>query len=267
MIAPPATSKTPDRKKCKFAGVAVWCGIIISSVASIYVICNSSDSDEPKQELKAPSKSNVSQVKPAPSVERPALEVRKETKRNVKMERGVEVVAENIRTNQSGNVIEKLTLADGRIIEKVRPKKAIFTNPSDEVIAIALSYKPGQHMAPLPDLQTIDQDFANSLLSPIQINEDDSDDIKEQKLAVKEAKAYIAAEIRNGRSVQECLNEHRQQMESIADSHLMAIQEIKNMRDEGAPEEDIDAFRSRINEVFRGRGIPELPMPKGNQGE
>lgn len=177
-------------------------------------------------------------------------------------ERGVEVIAANARTNQSGSVTEKLTLADGRIVEKVRPPMAIFDNPAEQVIAMVLSCKPGQHMPPLPDLSTLDQDFADSFLDPIRLNDDDSEEVKETKLAVKEAKAYIAAEIRNGRTVRECLVEHREQMESIADSHLMAIQEVSKMREEGASEVDIAVFRCRVNEVFKDRGIPELPVPR-----
>ena len=183
------------------------------------------------------------------------------------MERGVEVVNEIVYTNQSGGIVETLTLADGRKVEKVRYPKDIFSNPSDNIIALALSFKPGQHMPPLPNLSTLDEDFAKSLLDPIRINDEDPDNVKEIKLAVKEAKAYIASEIRNGRSVQECLNEHRFQMESIADSHLMAIQEIRKLQAEGASDEEIATFRQRINEVFRERSVPELPASKSQEVE
>ena len=178
-----------------------------------------------------------------------------------RMERGLPVVSESIRTNQSGAVIEKLTLSDGRVIEKVRPPKPIFDNASDELIAMALSAKPGQYMAPLPDLSSIDRDFAISLLNPIRVNDDDSDEVKNLKYAVMEARAYIASEVKNGRRVQDCLYEHRAQMEEISDRHLMAVQEIQRMKEEGAPAEDIAAFRQRINDVFRAQGIPELPTP------
>ncbi len=179
--------------------------------------------------------------------------------KNVRMERGVEVVAETVRTNQSGAVIEKLTLADGQVIEKVHPPKPLFSNPSDQMIAMALSFKPGQTMAPLPSLSSIEDDFARSLLEPINIEDGDSEDVKALKLAVKETRAYLAAEVKNGRSVSECLNEHREQMEKIADSHQMAVQQLQKLKAEGVDAEEIRQFRQRVNEVFRAKGIPELP--------
>ena len=180
----------------------------------------------------------------------------------VRMERGVEVVSETVRTNQSGAVIEKLRLADGQLIEKVYPPKPVFSNPSDQMIALALSYKPGQTMAPFPSLSSsIEDDFARSLLEPINIDDGDSEEVKALKLAVKETRAYLATEVKNGRSVRECLNEHREQMEQIADSHQMAVQQIRKLKEEGGDAEEIRQFRQRVNEVFRAKGIPELPEP------
>lgn len=176
-----------------------------------------------------------------------------------RLERGVEVVSESVRTNQSGAVIEKLTLADGRMIEKVHPPKPVFSNPSDQMISLVLSFKPGQTMAPLPSLTAIDDDFARSLLEPIEIKDDDSDEVKELKLAVKETRAYLATEVKNGRSVRECLNEHRERMEEIADRHQMAVEQMQKLKAEGVSAEEIQLFKQRVNEVFRAKDIPELP--------
>ena len=203
-------------------------------------------------------------VAPKVEVQTSGTNAKESAVRNVRMEHGAEVVSVQTRTNSVGTVVEKLRLADGRIIENVYPPKPIFNNPSDQLIAMALSFKPGQSMAPLPSLSNINQDFANSLLSPIVINDDDSDDVKEQKLAVKEARAYIVAEIKNGRTVAECLNEYRDQLEKIADRHQMAILEIQKMKANGTPEDDIIAFKKSVNDIFREHGIPELPISKTN---
>lgn len=174
-----------------------------------------------------------------------------------------EVVSVTATTNKAGVVVETLKLANGKTIEKVHPPKSLFSNASDQLIALSLSVKPGQSMAPLPNLNGIERDFLQSLLEPIRINDDDSPEDKEIKLAVKEARAYIAAEIKNGRTVQDCLNEHREHMEKIADSHQMAVMEIQKMRESGASDEDVREFRTRINEYFRDKDLPELPEPKG----
>lgn len=188
-----------------------------------------------------------------------------QTNANTRYEHGVIVVAVNARTNSAGAVIERLTLADGRRIQKVHPAKPLFDNASDQLIAMALSVRPGQSMPPFPNLSSIDKDFMKSLLDPIRIMDTDSAEDRDLKLAVKEARAYIAAEIKNGRTVQECLLTYRDDMEKICDSHTMAVQEIQKMREEGVSVDEINAFRERVNEVFKEKGIPELPTHNSNE--
>jgi len=251
------------------SGVSVWRGaiaalVVVVGAAIAFWLIGGHDSEGLKPKEKPQAKTSLDTPKPAAN--RPSESKGNEAQdaRPVRLEGGVAVVSESVRTNQSGAVVEKLKLADGRLIEKVHPPKSIFSNPSDQMIAVALSAKPGLSMAPLPNLSTIENDFANSLLEPIVIDESDSEKVRDLKLAVMEARAYIAAEVRNGRTVQECLNEHRDQMERIADSHQMAIEEIQKMKADGASSEEMLEFRMRVNEVFREKGLPELPMPGKN---
>lgn len=234
------------------------------------------DKARPAPEPKAPKKPSIAkevmpvnapkaaEETPKSTAKPAAIEEKKADETNavpVEMYNGMQVVGRDVRTNQSGAVIEKLRLSDGQLIESVHPPKPLFSNPSDQLIAMALSAKPGQSMAPMPDLSSVDSDFAKSFLTPIRIEDDDSEEVKALKLAVKEARAYIAAEVKKGRTVQECLNEHCRQIEQIADSHQMALLEMRKLKEEGAAQEEISQFRERVNEVFRAKGIPELPTP------
>ena len=83
-----------------------------------------------------------------------------------------------------------------------------------------------------------------------------------------EARAHIAREIESGRSFRQVLNEHRREMERIADSRLMAVREIQKVRSEQG-EEAAREFRSMVNESMRARGLPELetPRPRGEEKE
>ena len=213
----------------------------------------------PEQAPKRPAK--IATLKPpAPATTKSQAKV-KTLNPNKMYEEGIEVLRYAVSTNNNGAVTEKLTLADGRKISKVHPPKPVFENPADQVIALAVSAKPGEAMPPLPDLKGIDEDFVKSLLAPIKINDDDSDEIKELKAKVIETKAYLVDEIKNGGSVMEALKAHQEEMERIADSRLMAIQEMQKLQAEG----DLDMvrdFAERVNEAFRVRGIPEIPVPK-----
>ena len=232
-------------------------GVIITFLAIWWMTSRSGKNDLKLAKTNTPKPTLIMDAKPSVPTNYSKAAAKSDNK-NARMERGVEVVAAITRTNQSGVVIEKLTLADGRKVEKFIPPKPIFDNVSDQMIALALSTKPGQSMPPLPSLGNIDQEFAKSLLSPIKIEEDDSEEVRDLKLSVKEARSYIVAEIKAGGSMVECLQDYRNRMEDISDRHTMAVQEIRKMTADGATKEEIRTFRSRINEIFRERGIPEL---------
>lgn len=176
-----------------------------------------------------------------------------------RIENGQEVVSAMTSTNSNGVVIEKLVLADGTKMSKIHPPPPIFSNPSDQVIALAISTPPGQAMPPLPDLQGIDRDFMRSLLSPIKINDDDTDEIKDLKKRVMAVKEELVEEIKNGGSVQDVLLAHQKEMNRLSESRLMAIQEMQRI----AGEDGVEAaqeFADRVNEHFSEQGIPEIPV-------
>lgn len=169
----------------------------------------------------------------------------------------ITVVESHVTTNATGAIIEKQVLSNGRRITKVRPPEPIFTNSADQLIAMSLSVKPGQAMAPLPDLANVDEDFMKSLENPLRVEETDSDEVKMLKGRVMEARAYLREEVRGGKTVREALKAYRAEMEKYSDSHLMAVKSIQKFR-ESEGEEMARAFRERINESFRIQGIPEL---------
>ncbi len=238
------------------AALVVALSLVVGIAAFFFLHDNTPAQSDQRPIRRAKIDSDQRTVKPRHR-QQPSVEAQNPNKR---YEDGVEVVKFVVSTNSSGAVIEKITLADGRKISKVHPPKPVFENPADQVIAIAVSVKPGESMPPLPDLTGIDDDFAKSLLSPVKINDDDTDDIKELKAKVIEAKAYLVDDVKNGGSVLDALLAHQKEMERIADSRLMAIQEMQKLQTGGDTEMAHD-FAERVNESFRARGIPEIPVP------
>ncbi len=112
----------------------------------------------------------------------------------------------------------------------------------------------------MPIDANVEQAFLDSLLSPIKINEDDPDNVKEIKANVIEARAYIADEVKAGKSVREVLEAYQRQMNDIADRHLMAVQEVQKIKAKFGVEE-ARKFAIRVNEAFRARGVPEINVP------
>ena len=174
-------------------------------------------------------------------------------------ENGIEILSLSARTNSAGAVIEKLKLADGTSKTKVHPKPPLFENPCDQVIAMAISTKPGDSMPPLPDLAGIDQDFANSLLNPIVIKDDDSDEVKNIKEMVMEVRKTLVEEVKNGKSVMDVLMAHQTEMNRIYESRLEAILMMQKISAEDGVEA-AQEFADAVNDKFEEDGIPAIPV-------
>ena len=259
--------KTQKQWRVKHPAIVVLAAVAIVALSVWWFLAPSGNAptkdDVPvRRKPSAPTLHPTSPESPTP----PALGAESPTNAVPKrMEEGVEVVSSTITTNSSGAIIEELVLADGKKMMKVQPPKPIFENACDQVIAMALSTKPGQSMPPLPNLdKSLEQDFINSLGSPIVISEDDSEEVKTLKAQVKEAKAYLVEEIKRGGSLLEALREHQAEMERNADSHLMAIQEMQKLRSEYG-EDAAGEFIERVNESFRARGIPEIEFNRNKE--
>ena len=245
-------------------GVIAGFAVVAASIAVWHFISSSAEkpADAEPVDNNLPAKTPIRQQAGATGATPVADEVAGSEKPNVRLYKGVAVVSSSATTNGvDGAIIERLRLADGRTVKVVSLPKPLFENPSDQLIAMALSSQTGQSVAPMPIDCNVEQEFLNSLLTPIKINEDDTDNVKELKANVLEARAYIADEVKAGKSVREVLEDYQRQMNNIADHHLMAVQEVQKIKTEYGIEE-ARKFAIRVNESLRARGIPEISVPK-----
>lgn len=194
---------------------------------------------------------------PAPSTQGPVPAPAK------RLWRGVEVVSSaGAETNRDGAVVERLVLADGRRVRAVLLPSPAFRHPSDQLLAMALSAKPGEALPPLPLGPDVERDFLRSLEDPIEELPTDSADVRELKRRVAEARETLAEEVRAGRRVCDVLEEYQRGQEHTASVRLMAVREVEAVREaEGA--EAARRFAARANGTLRAGGVPEIPVPGG----
>lgn len=182
-----------------------------------------------------------------------------DTGRFIRYEDGLGVVASTVHTNASGYIVEDYTMENGEARRDVRPPEPIFKNASDQVIALAISTPPGESMPPLPDLIGIERDFEESLRTPITIEATDTQEVKELKRRVMQVREEMAEFVQNGGSFAEALLEHQDEMNRLADSRAMAVQEMQQIYAEDGLAA-AQAFARRVNEKFQREGIPEIPV-------
>ena len=170
-------------------------------------------------------------------------------------------------TADCGIVTERWRMPNGQTWRRQIDPPPLFENASDNAIAYVMSQKAGAPMPPYPGLQdaNLNQEFANSLLSPIEIKATDSPHVAALKTAVKQARSDIAQMIREGdtRSVGEILRDYVDENNRQVDLQADALKGYYKARDEGG-EEAAAEYLERINKALAGFGVAPI---KSKQSE
>jgi len=174
-------------------------------------------------------------------------------------EKIVEVIS--VVTNADGAVIERFKTADGKIRSKQSAPRPVFDNPSDQIIALAVSgAATGAEMPPIPSLEDADGAFAKSLESEIEIKESDSEDVKELKKSVIAVREEIRQLLSEGQSFADIIKDHRELVNKGVAIKDEASRLAKELLDEGDREAAVE-FLIRANETLRDMGVDEIEMP------
>lgn len=174
-------------------------------------------------------------------------------------EKIVEVIS--VVTNADGAVIERFKTADGKIRSKQSAPRPIFDNPSDQIIALAVSgAATGAEMPPIPSLEDADGAFAKSLETGIEIKESDSEEVKELKKSVIAVREEIRQLLSEGHSFADIIKDHRELVNKGVGIKEEASRLAKELLDEGDREAAVE-FLIRANETLRDMGVDEIEMP------
>lgn len=176
-----------------------------------------------------------------------------------------DAVLSTVTTNSGRKVVEVWLDGKGRKHKVYKnARKPIFTNRSDQMLAMVVSQasRPGSHMAPFPNMtdEDMNQAFADSLKVPIIINDDDTEEIKERKKGVLEARQDMYELIGKGMSVREALEQYRTDVNRTADLRNMVSRELKDLLKAG--DQDLaEDFLKNANDLLEQSGAEALEMP------
>ena len=140
---------------------------------------------------------------------------------------------------------------------------APFENISDNELARLLTARPGDDFIDAPLPKDFDARFAESLLSPIRITEDDSPEKAEMKRLVIEARKTLAEAVKRGESPRQILDEEAKNMRrlmQIRDNYQRIVDE---QIAECASESEISELVSAANKVLEKEGVESRVMPPG----
>jgi hypothetical protein len=171
---------------------------------------------------------------------------------------GREIVSTKTVTNGTDLIITRVD-TDGKIHKEYTSiHKRLFSNPVDIVLSILLTTPEGALTPPLPPLGPRSGDlFAESLKKPIEITDDDTPEDKRIKQLVIAAREEMLEELRNGKTVDEVIDDHCTFVDENNRLRAEAMVRYKEMIAEG--DEDLaEEFREKANEMLVGKGAAPL---------
>ena len=128
-------------------------------------------------------------------------------------------------------------------------------------ISVLTSSKPGGFIFPMDFNEAFVEDFKRSLVQPIVISEDDSEELKEMKRAVREAKIYLKERMDAGEDICAILEASRKEINRISEIHDDFRKGMFDLYAKNASEEDIDDYITAANRLLDERGGPNIFLP------
>ncbi len=222
-----------------------------------------------------PAKPNVEK----PRAERPKVETPKAThvvqqaavsnevpKVEKEMYLGKEVVSHSYITNATGrSVREIIVTADGKRHGKTTViSKPTFKYGTDQMLADVLFPPEHGQLPPWPemDAKALEREFAQSLLDPIKILDDDPEDVRLKKEAVKQARSEMVQLLKEGHSVLEVIQKQREGNEHAHEMQLTVTRELHRMRREGASQDAIRNYLDKANQLLEQSGVGPVAEPE-----
>lgn len=162
-------------------------------------------------------------------------------------------------TNDCGEITERWITPDGKKHARLIPAKPMFDNAVDQMLSIVLSVPAGVEIPPMPSLgQNAGDVFADALQNPIEINEDDSDQMKRAKLLVISGRDAMLEELRRGKRVEDVFADHCAMWNDNARLQQEVIKGYNDLIKEG-DFESAELFRAQANELLEKAGADPIP--------
>lgn len=159
--------------------------------------------------------------------------------------------------------------AEAQAEERKAKRRRIFNSGTDELIALATCAPEGGSIPPLPMIDKHDTDrFIESLSEPIEIDEEDTPEIRAVKERVQKVRMEIVQVFRDNPDMElnQILNEHR----DIFNHNSRLYAEAKQEYDELLREGDIEGareYREGLNEAFAEMGVKQIENEETDDDE
>lgn len=254
-----AVASSPRRSNRLFLHVAVALGVAIAVLSLLFVFRR--NEDKVSKPIEESVKKPVVKTPPRAVPARP-LKTDAQTANTSTNTPSGEFADGRVLTSCSTNgmyIVEMYRMPDGKRLKKYRyATKPIWKSSTDQLLHMALTTPPGVVMPPLPYATgNLTKEFEESLKTPIVINDDDSEEVREAKERIIEARETVKKLIAEGYTFEDILADHEQNNAEDAKNRNEVRERIEELKREG----EIDLAREymqKANEILKRAGITEV---------
>lgn len=169
--------------------------------------------------------------------------------------------SKNLTPEDEGYVSPDPTFAERYKKFKEEQARLPFKNSSDLEIYRIISTKPGETILPTALPRDFEKDFLAHLNDPIEINDDDSEELKQDKQNVIEVKHRLKELMDEGKSIRDILTEEQNHLHKVATMRDNLYAELKEIEKTAKSTQEIDDFVAAANKMLEEYGGKNIKLP------
>ena len=242
----------------------VVAGLVVVALAAACIVVFMGKGEKPVEKKVETKPAKIKEVKPA--VHTNVAPVKRELTQAERNLHDIQLLEQKYGTNLTPSLKAYIRTLKNPPKRKFHPIERFpyLQHPAERDIASLLMTEPGCYFVIQPEYgESFNQDFVNSLLDKIEIEKDDTEEVRAVKNFVTAAKKDLAALVReSGKKPSELMNEHAAEMYELGHMQQMLEEElIAARRNADMSDEDVKDLFMAANELRKKRGLPERPIP------
>ena len=250
----------------------LWCAIavlVLGGGVTLFFLLRGKDEKLPKEPVKAHS-ANLTNTKPtrtsAPKpASPPAASVSKKDDGHPKPSAKPIVPAEApkkaLTPEDEGYVSPDPTFAERYKRFKEEQAKLPFKHMSELEIYRIISTMPGETILPTTLPPSFEKDFIEHLNDPIVINDDDSDQVKQDKQTMIAVKAKLKELMDRGESIREIMESEQEHLVKVMTMRDNLFAELRKIEESATSLQEVEDFVNAANKMLEEYGAQNIKLP------
>lgn len=235
-----------EQDKFPYRGLVIWAVVAFGAAVAAWFIW---PSGKTQQDTASPKRTHIKEVTPAVAP----------TNRFSDVNNSLQVLQPRETNHTRRKAPSTAKKYPRRVIKRKPTTPSRFEHKTDDLIAHLLEVKPGAMMFGTIPFEKYENEFRQSVADPIKINVDDSEEDKQLKQAVIDARKEIARQIGDGRTFAEVMQETRQDLQRLGQYRMALEKELREIKKkDDVTDDDYQDFVKAANKMLEEKGAEPI---------